>query len=438
MPDQPRIAIIGGGLAGLSAAVHLAEKGYATTLYEASKTLGGRARGVDHQGTSLDNGQHILLGAYTEILRLLAIAEKKESQLFIRLSLILKVFYLNGASPFTLQTYPSLPSPLHFLFGLLAAKGLSLTDKIHVILLLIHIRLKRFQLKNDISVHDFLASHHQSSNVIRCLWDPLCLAALNTPIQRASAQIFLNVLHDSFNRHKAYADVLLPKHDLTSTLANPLSDWLKKKGHSVHLNTAIKSIKKEAHRYILQHHEESSLFDYVILACGPHQLKQFADNLPALTSAVEHLTYQPITTVYLQFPSTCSLPNPMQGVADGLSQWIFDRGQITGQSGLIAVVISAHLPFTVSHADLVSKVISELKQLWPYLPSPIWHQVITEKRATFSCDVGLERPDNITAYPNLCIAGDYTRGPYPATLEGAARSGRRASEQVILQMERSN
>jgi hydroxysqualene dehydroxylase len=115
-----------------------------------------------------------------------------------------------------------------------------------------------------------------------------------------------------------------------------------------------------------------------------------------------------------------------------LTQWVFDRGQICGQHGLIAVVISAHQPFEHTQSALAEQIAAELKQLFPHIEQPIWHKVITEKRATFSCDSGLIRPKNKTTYPNLVIAGDYTASDYPATIEGAVRSGIHAANILSL------
>jgi uncharacterized protein with NAD-binding domain and iron-sulfur cluster len=109
---------------------------------------------------------------------------------------------------------------------------------------------------------------------------------------------------------------------------------------------------------------------------------------------------------------------------------VFDRGQICGQQGLIAVVISAHSPFKQTQKSLVEEVTKELTALLPQLTQPIWHKVITEKRATFSCDAGLKRPENTTTYHNLLITGDYTAGDYPATIEGAVRSGINAASAI--------
>jgi len=428
---MPSIAIVGGGMAGLAAAVKLTQQGQLVTLFEAAPSLGGRARGLDYKGLRLDNGQHILLGAYHETLSLLALVGVKESTMFTRLPLGLQVINLLTGTDFLLKASPHLPAPLHILYGLLTAQGVSMSEKLSAIRFMVSMRLKRFTLKQDQSLGNLLATHHQSPAFIQSLWEPLCLAALNTPLAQASAQIFLNVLRDSFTKKKQDADVLLANTDLSALISEPIATYLRKNGSVVATSTAIERITPTSNGYSLQTKTAQHQFKRVILACGPHQLKNFAETLPKLSVLTEHFTYQPITTVYLQYAEDVTLPEPMIGIVNSLGQWVFDRGQIVGQKGLIAVVISAHAPFKQTQAALAEQIAGELKQLFPHLAQPIWHKVITEKRATFNCEYSLKKPENTTSYANLYIAGDYTKGDYPATIEGAVRSGIKAATLIV-------
>jgi len=427
MPN-PSIAIIGGGMAGLAAAAKLTQQGKPVVLFESGPTLGGRARGIDYKGLRLDNGQHILLGAYHETLALLKLADVAESDVMMRLPLALEVKDLISANAFLLKTNALLPAPLHLLWGLLSAKGVSLKEKVSAIRFMATVKRDQFKLAKDQSLASLLQAHNQSSNFIQYLWEPLCLAALNTPVNQASAQIFLNVLRDSFAKQKHDADALLAKTDLSSLISEPVAAYLLKNGSLVHTNSPIESIEPCEAGYQLKSHDQTQTFSHVILACGPHQLKKFSSTLPNLVTLTKHFAYQPITTIYIQYAEKTKLPSAMIGVINSLTQWIFDRGQICNQDGLIAVVISAHPLFKEPQATIVAKVVAELKQLFPQLTQPIWHKVITEKRATFSCETGLIRPKNKTPYTNLLIAGDYTAGDYPATIEGAVRSGINAAK----------
>ncbi len=427
---MPNIAIIGGGMAGLAAAAKLTQLGKQVTLFEAGPALGGRARGMDYKGLRLDNGQHILLGAYQETLALLKLVGVTESVALMRLPLSLQIRDLNGSTNFVLNANTVLPAPLHILWGLLTAQGVSLSDKWTTIRFIVWLRLNGFQLKQDQSLASLLTAHHQPTAFINKLWEPLCLAALNTPLSTASAQVFLNVLRDSFTQKKHDTDVLLTKTDLSRSISEPVAAYLVKNGSKVKVSTVVERIQPITNGYTLQTKEQQYQFEQVILACGPHQLKSFTDTLPKLSALTEHFTYQPITTVYLQYADGVALPSPMIGAVNSLTQWVFDRGQICGQQGLIAVVISAHSPFKQTQKSLVEEVTKELTALLPQLTQPIWHKVITEKRATFSCDAGLKRPENTTTYHNLLIAGDYTAGDYPATIEGAVRSGINAASAI--------
>lgn len=417
------IAIIGGGLAGLAAATHLASHGYKVSVFEANGQLGGRARSIHYQGTTLDNGQHIMLGAYHETLRLLTLAGVDTKTVLKRLPLALTVNNLLTHHSFALKTPKYLPAPFHLLAGLLSAKGVSLKDKWHTVRCLAWMQRTQFKLAEDEPLHHLLLRHQQTATMIQYLWEPLCLAALNTPLHLASAQVFLNVLKDSFSKKKQDADLLLPAQDLSQLLSEPLAHFITARQGNIYTNTTIKNITFQNGLYILGNNEQTWSFSHVIVACGPHQLTHLAHDLTQFFKPKLQLTYQPITTIYLQYPTPIQLPSAMIGSVNSLSQWIFDRGQLTQQYGLIAVVISAHSTFKQTQSELANSIALELLGHFPGIGKPLWHKVVTEKRATFNCAVGLNRPSNRTPYPGLFLAGDYTASDYPATIEGAIRSG---------------
>ena len=176
-------------------------------------------------------------------------------------------------------------------------------------------------------------------------------------------------------------------------------------------------------------------FSHVICALPPHQVNAFLIGITALSepaAAIERLHYQPIYSVWLQYPASIALPFPMLGFSRGLIHWVFDREKLCGQRGLIGVVISAE----GAHQDLGQdelgvRVHHELKRRLGNLHEPLWHRVIAEKRATFSCTVGLKRPPQATALRNFLLAGDYTASDYPASLEAAVRSGIRCAELAL-------
>jgi len=163
-------------------------------------------------------------------------------------------------------------------------------------------------------------------------------------------------------------------------------------------------------------------FDKIVVAVGPHQLKTL---LPELAT---EFTYQPIYTCYLQYAPSTRLPFPMIGLSEGLVQWVFDRGALTGEKGRLACVISAQGDHQQLSLDEVAEAChGELARAMPGLPAPQWSRVIAEKRATISCVPGIRRI-SIQPVPNLFLAGDYMDPDYPPTLEAAVRSGVRAAQ----------
>lgn len=421
MSNARKVAVIGGGYAGLAAAVELARHNVPVTVFEAAKQLGGRARRVEHQGLELDNGQHILIGAYEETLRLMTLVGVDVEHALLRLPL---EFDLPGR--FHLKT-AHLPAPLHLAWGLLTATGLTWSERLSTARFIHALRKQQFRLKQDITVSTVLEQHQQSDSTVQLLWSPLCLAALNTPVDTASAQVFLHVLRDSLNGKRQASDILLPRVNLSQLFPDPAAEFIEKNGGAVLRNTVIRAIEKAQDGYSLLTDNDRLDFTGVICAVAPSRLPQLFGGLPELAiaaSQAENFRFQPICTVYLQYPAHVRLPKPMIGFADGFAQWAFDRGQLHNMPGLIAVVISAAGKHTeLSHEQLAEIICQELCNVIGTLPAPLWHKVITEKRATFSCDAGLVRPRQSTALRGLLLAGDYTEGDYPATLEGAIRSG---------------
>jgi len=425
------VAVIGGGYAGMAAAVELAACGVPVTVFEASKQLGGRARRVEHRDTALDNGLHILLGAYRETLRLIRQVNPAHQAALLRLPLEWNIhgeFHLSA---------PRLPAPLHVLSGLLRASGVSFGERLAAARFLAAQRINRFTLERDISVELLLKQHEQSEKLCRVLWRPLCVAALNTPPSIASAQVFLNVLRDSLHATRDASDLLLARVDLSALFPEPAAAYVGRNGGEALTARRVTAIDPVENGFTVEADGQRRTFSQVICALPPHQVNAFLIGITALSEiadAIEQLHYQPIYSVWLQYPVSIALPSPMLGFSQGLIHWAFDREKLCGQRGLIGAVVSAEGAHQeLGRDELGLRVHHELKRRLGDLPEPLWLRVIAEKRATFSCTPGLKRPTQVTPLRNFYLAGDYTASDYPATLEAAVRSGIACARHILQQ-----
>jgi len=403
--DQ-RVAVVGAGYAGMAAAVTLAGKGIPVTVFESGPVPGGRARRVhvslDGQGTELDNGQHILIGAYSTLFGLMRTVGVPGDAL---LRLPLEIRY---PGRFRLSA-----RWLGLLGGLLRAQGMPFRERLGALRFMSRLRASRFRLDEDMSVDRLLERHGQAGAIAHYLWRPLCVSALNTPSAIASARIFLAVLRDTLAGAAGAADLVLPRVDLSRLFPEPAAAYVRAKGGELRFRETVRDAR-----------ELKDAFSRVIVAVGPHQLKTL---LPGVS--VDY-TYQPITTCYLQYEERVKLAFPMLGLADGLVQWVFDRGALLGERGRLACVISAqgdHQQLT--QEELAQRCHAELLSIDETLPAPRWSRVIAEKRATITCAAGI-RPAPAEADGTI-LAGDYTDAEYPPTLEAAVRSGVRAAERVL-------
>jgi len=428
MHTGPDIAVIGGGYAGFAAAVTLARGGAKVTLFESSRVLGGRARVVDKDGYRVDNGQHILLGAYTETLRLLRLVGVRPSVLETRkLALVYPGECALRAAP--------LPAPLHLTIGLLGAKGLDWRDKLAMTRLMRSLKTRKFRIEPDRPVAELLAETSQTDRLTRLIWEPLCVAALNTPVADASAQVFANVLRDSLAAGASASDLLLPRLDLSELFPVPASRWLAMRGHTVRIAEPIKAIESIGGGYRLDGDPWTTLFEHVVIATAPYHVAPLVETLPTMAPVVDSLAalrHEPIVTAWLAFDGPLNFPEPMIGLSGGYGQWAFDRAALGGEQGLVSVVISARGAHQeISKEALEVALLQELQHVLGPLPTLAWSQIITEKRATFSCTPGLVRPGVTTPQPGLWLAGDYVASDYPATIESAVRSGVQAGRSIL-------
>jgi hydroxysqualene dehydroxylase len=414
------LAIVGGGWAGLAAAVRAAEAGNAVTLFEMAPQLGGRARGVEVDGMLLDNGQHILIGAYTRTLALMATVGADAKALLDRRQLELR--YPDGRG----LKLPRGPAWLVFAWAVWWCRGWTLFDRLALLGCAATWALRGFRCAPDLSV-DALCEG-LPPRVRELLIDPLCVAALNTPATQASAALWLRVLRDALFSGPGSADLLLPRRSLAELVPQPAAAWLLQAGVDLRLATRVQQLLPQVGTWLV----DGESFDHVVLACTASEAARLAlPHAPAWAAQAQALRYEPIVTVYLRCLGAL-LPAPMTALQEGLqapAQFAFDHGALGATPGLFAFVISGArrwvdvgLPATEA-AVLAQAQAAFAPSTWPTTPTVV--RSVAEKRATFACVPNLVRPA-ATVAPGLWAAGDYVDGPYPATLEGAVRSGEAA------------
>lgn len=435
------IAVIGAGWAGCAAGVRLTELGYQVSLFEASRHAGGRARRVTALNRQLDNGQHILLGAYRQSLKMMQQVGISVNEAMLRLPL--QMIYPEHVDGMEFIA-PRLPAPLHLLIALWRAKGLQKEDKLALARFSTTARWMGWRLHQDCTVSELLERFEQTPRLCRLMWHPLCIAALNTDPSRASAQVFLNVLRDSLGAKRSASDMLIPRVNLSALFPEKALSWMQNRGADIHFGAPVKQVEQTANGWHIHqpNAEARSIFDGIVIATDIANARRLLTHIP-VTPELPELGTEAICTCYLQYPEHVRLSRPMFALLENkiqghVGQYVFDRGYLSDdQTGMLAVVISAPEPETISNPEALVKALSgQLAQHFQHeeLSRPIAHQIITEKRATFSCTPGLQRPDNDTGIHGLMLAGDYTQGDYPATLEGAVRSGMQAANIIRKQI----
>jgi len=419
-----KIAIIGAGWAGMAAAVEATLAGQSAIVFEATHAVGGRARALigllpDGTPVTLDNGQHILIGAYTETLRLMQRVGVAPASALRQQPMTL--LFPDGQG----LRFPVWPTPLDALAGIVTARGWTVADKWSLLRVATGWQFTGFRCDATASVATLCQG--LSPRVMTELIEPLCVSALNTPADRASAQAFLRVMKDALFGVQGGSRLLLPCVDLSELFPAAAARWLSEHGGQLRLGSRVQSVLQHGKQWQIN----GEVFDAVILATSASESARTLDNsaqaatnsiasdIRQWTQITRALRFEAIATVYA-WGLGAALPHPMltlRSSAAEPAQFVFDRGQLGGPPGLLAFVVSAS---TGERETLQAQV---LQQAWQQLGLSLQAvQTVVEKRATFACTPGLQRPAQRIA-PGLWACGDYVEGPYPATLEGAVRSG---------------
>ncbi|MCP2041760.1 squalene-associated FAD-dependent desaturase [Neisseria sp. HSC-16F19] len=414
---RPTVAVIGGGWAGLAAAAALAESAD-VTLFEAGKVLGGRARSVSPADSGfdfLDNGQHLLVGAYHRILALLQRAGVAENDAFLRLPL---TWYLADGIRFQAAR---LKAPWHLLAGIARGEHMGWRDKLDLLRQMQALQRWHRKAEADISVAEWLAAHKVDARWQQQFWQPLVWGALNTPLAQASTWRLGNVLADGVWRQREDSDMLIARRDLGESWVEPVAGLLRYLGVDIRCGHRVQQLHSGEHGVLV----DGEVFHRVIVALAPYHVAALLPQAAAFNS----LVYHAITTVYLRYAQPLPLPQPLVGFATGTAQWLIGRGALGGDAREVAAVISLsdQLPPYTS-AQWAEAVHRDIQRLFPALPPPLAARTITEKRATVACTPGYTPPpQDALAAQHVYLAGDYLHPRYPATLEAAVQSGESAA-----------
>lgn len=430
-----RVAVVGAGWAGLSAAVRLTQAGFGVDLLESAAQAGGRAREArldfGRGAVVLDAGQHLLVGAYRECLELATLVAGESTPLE-RFPLA-----LCDTSGLRIET-ASLPAPLHLLSALLFARGMNAAQRLAAAGLVSSLRAQGWRVPAGETVDALLRRHRQPATLVDRLWSPLCIAALNTASDVACAAAYACVLRDSLGASRDASDFVLPRTTLADALAHPAWRWLRARGARLFPSTTLRALMRDGEGWLLHTSTGPLRCAQAVLATPAWVSARLLAPLDARAQALGRFDYDAIATVYLAWPDSTTLPMPRWIMLREsprrrhYGQWLFDRGSV-GAYRIAAAVVSARGRLSGDAPEAIARGIAEQVASQLELPVPEAHRTVTEKRATFRCTP--DRPriafDAFTdALPGLWLAGDYVDPEYPATLEAAVRSGRNVARAI--------
>lgn len=419
--------VIGGGFAGLSSAVYLSKAGFPVEILEASPKAGGRAYSfIDKKSSSvIDNGQHILMGCYYDTLEFFKIIGAS-GNLSVQKKLEVK-FLRGGFKEFHLKAAGSL-YPLNLLIGMLVFKALSLQERISLLRFFVKLYFKDpFEL-TKFTVKEWLESERQSRSTIKSFWEILTFGAMNTSIDKASAQMFAVILKKMFFAGNKAASIVIPEIGLSESYVDNALDYLRQSGGSINFLEQVKKLETNGNKIsaVITQNKKINDFDYVISAVPLHSFEKFSP-LPGLTDGVK-LNYSCIVSIHVWLTEN-ELPGKFYGLIDSPVHWVFNHGD-----HLTLVISDANRLAEKSSSEIFGIVKSELKK-YLLIPEKYMtdYKIIKEKRATFvpSKSVLSGRPGPGTNFSNLYLAGDWTSTGLPATIEGAVISGKTAANLII-------
>jgi hydroxysqualene dehydroxylase len=437
----PDVIVIGAGVAGLRAAVELAARGAQVLVLESKAVLGGRATAFSdpQTGERVDNGQHVLMGCYQETF---AFLRQLGTDNRVLLQPNLDVEFVDRKGVKSRLRLPQLPAPFNLLAGLFDWEALGWRDRLAAIRLAEPIRNIQRGLAGaspDETVEQWLVLNGQTARLREMLWEPLALAALNQSIRKAAAPPFAAVLARMFGGGARDAALGLPMCPLDELYADPARRFIESRRGQVRIGSPARVHVEGGHVAHVETRGER-LHAGAVVAAVPWYA--FADLFTGDVAPLAHLqksaaatSASPIASVIVSFDRQV-LHTPFLGLPGRSMQWVFDKGQMfEGTTSHLALLSSgADDVMTLSNDELIALALRELREAVPGARAAKVHRafVVRERRATFSLAPDQPaRPDTRTNLERLFLAGDWIATGLPATIEGAAVSGRRAVEAIV-------
>lgn len=428
---SPSVCIIGGGIAGLSASVYLANDGINVTLLEASPKLGGRAYSFFDKTLNkyVDNGQHILASWYCNTLEYLEIIGSSKN---IKIQEQLQVTFADKSGKKYEFKCPKLPPPLHLIWGIFRYDAIGFRDKLGIVKLINaikHNKIPEEELKS-INTTELFKSIGQSNKLTDNFWKPFIIAVFNAEPDETNAWYFAEMIKLGF-LSKGNSRLVLPLKGLNELYINKSVEFLEKKNAHIITGARVKGFQLNNNSIVslLTENKDELKYDYYISAVPFFEFRNLIGDeiYKNEYKYLDNLKSSPIVNVHLKYESISGkniFNHDFVGILNSTIQWVFK----IYEDQICIVISSAKDIAEMDKDDLIEICIDELKQCLPEFKNATftYSKVIKEMRATFLPDKNSlkARPGNETKIDNFLIAGDWTNTGYPATIEGAVLSAK--------------